>query len=282
MNILRNQLTIAIALSCVLHVAALPLLIAAGKSRATATDGEQQTRIFLLAIDQEESASGWENIQASPGLTEVELSAILATPELMHAPPSQPDVAGAVSIDVNHNEEPPQAASDGNEALAESAPSITDRESKAEPIPTVAASATPEDNSLVEAPETLAISGPALAETAQSAEVGLESLNESLKQRLGNRIDNVDTAVAYRKTGKPVYPARSRARGEQGTVLLEVLIDGVGRPKQITVKTSSGYRDLDRSAKASVWRWLFKPPLSGAVDGLIAIEVPVTFQLNER
>ena len=46
------------------------------------------------------------------------------------------------------------------------------------------------------------------------------------------------------------YPALARARGWQGTVVLSVRLDSVGRLVQIVVRRSSGYEVLDRAAAA--------------------------------
>ena len=71
------------------------------------------------------------------------------------------------------------------------------------------------------------------------------------------------------------YPAESRDRGEQGTVLLRVHTTPAGRPNAVEVQQSSGYMRLDRSAVETVWKWQFKPtPDDGTV---VWREVPMRF-----
>ena len=71
------------------------------------------------------------------------------------------------------------------------------------------------------------------------------------------------------------YPAESREKGEQGTVLLRVRTTPQGRPAAVEVKESSGYPRLDRSAVDTVWKWQFKPtPDDGSV---VWREVPIRF-----
>ncbi|MBB3180304.1 energy transducer TonB [Variovorax sp. Sphag1AA] len=74
------------------------------------------------------------------------------------------------------------------------------------------------------------------------------------------------------------YPAESREKGEQGTVLLRVRTTPDGRPAAVEVKQSSGYPRLDRSAVDTVSKWQFKPtPDDG---GVVWREVPVRFAIR--
>jgi len=55
----------------------------------------------------------------------------------------------------------------------------------------------------------------------------------------------------------PPYPSASRRAGEEGTVLLAIVIDQDGRPLDISVARSSGYAALDESAVNAVRKWRF-------------------------
>jgi protein TonB len=79
---------------------------------------------------------------------------------------------------------------------------------------------------------------------------------------------------------EPVYPPASRRLDEQGAVLLRVLVDERGRPREVQIAKSSGYDRLDQAAITAVRRWLFSPALqaSGAVSAWT--QVNVVFQLN--
>ncbi len=63
--------------------------------------------------------------------------------------------------------------------------------------------------------------------------------------------------LAVRTRVEPGYPPASRRLGEQGAVMLRVLVDERGRPADIIVATSSGYPGLDDAAVEAVRRWRF-------------------------
>jgi protein TonB len=58
---------------------------------------------------------------------------------------------------------------------------------------------------------------------------------------------------------QPIYPDSSRAAGEQGTVLIDVLVRSSGRASQFRVAQSSGYGDLDAAALQTVLNWRYVP-----------------------
>lgn len=57
---------------------------------------------------------------------------------------------------------------------------------------------------------------------------------------------------------RPPYPRLSRDNGEQGTVVLNVLVKADGTAGEVEIKTSSGYPLLDNSARTTVKTWRFK------------------------
>lgn len=67
----------------------------------------------------------------------------------------------------------------------------------------------------------------------------------------------------------------------EGTVVLLILVGLDGSPKTVEVEKSSGYRELDRSAKEWVIRhWKFNPEVKAGkkVEGYA--RVPITFNLS--
>ena len=81
--------------------------------------------------------------------------------------------------------------------------------------------------------------------------------------------------VAVEKSAK--FPLRSQLRGQEGIVYLNVHIDESGRVASTYVHRSSGYRLLDRSARASVLNdWVFDVSQCHRndlpVDRVIAVE----------
>lgn len=81
---------------------------------------------------------------------------------------------------------------------------------------------------------------------------------------------------------EPTYPPAARRAGEEGTVRLKVLVDEKGRPKDVSVATSSGFARLDEAAVAAVRKWRFV----AATDGTNAIsawtQVAITFRLTTQ
>lgn len=79
----------------------------------------------------------------------------------------------------------------------------------------------------------------------------------------------------------PVYPAMSRRLGEEGTVILDVLILADGRVGDIAVKHSSGVPRLDAAALAAVRRWHYRPARRGGQPVDYRYSQPVTFRLDD-
>ena len=79
---------------------------------------------------------------------------------------------------------------------------------------------------------------------------------------------------------RPDYPWLARERGEQGRVVVRVIVSDAGRAQRVEVARSSGHDRLDRAALAALARWRFEPARRGghAVPG--TVEVPVTFKLS--
>lgn len=72
----------------------------------------------------------------------------------------------------------------------------------------------------------------------------------------------------------PLYPLASRRKGESGTVVILVRLDGQGGVRELSVRSTSGYPALDRAAMVAVENWKFRP---GAPALLL---VPVIFRLE--
>jgi protein TonB len=89
----------------------------------------------------------------------------------------------------------------------------------------------------------------------------------------------VESGAQYLFNPKPVYPAESRKRKEQGTVILEVWVDVQGVPKEVVIKQSAGYRHLDEAALEAVKQWRFEPAQRNNVKIVSRVEIPVRFEL---
>jgi protein TonB len=84
----------------------------------------------------------------------------------------------------------------------------------------------------------------------------------------------------YLNNPAPVYPRMSRRMGEQGTVLVRVLISADGRAEQAEIRTSSGYARLDEAALDTVKRWRYVPGKRAGTAEAMWFNVPVRFVLD--
>lgn len=69
--------------------------------------------------------------------------------------------------------------------------------------------------------------------------------------------------ASFRGNQPPVYPIIARRRGEQGTVILRVLITPDGRASDVELVRGSGSAHLDRSAIETIRQWRFVPAIQG-------------------
>lgn len=88
--------------------------------------------------------------------------------------------------------------------------------------------------------------------------------------------------VAYLTPPRPHYPAESRRSGEQGLVLLRVMIDELGRAARIEIQRSSGYARLDAAARDAVEHAVFRPYLEDGVARTVFATIPIEFNWKPR
>lgn len=84
------------------------------------------------------------------------------------------------------------------------------------------------------------------------------------------------------KTINPKYPMNSRRKGEQGRVVLDVLVSKDGEPTAITLVSSSGFKDLDAAAKEAVLLAKFKPGARNGKPVEASARMTILFQLNQN
>lgn len=90
----------------------------------------------------------------------------------------------------------------------------------------------------------------------------------------------ITTGIEYIQAPSPDYPSVSKRMGEQGKVILRVLVDEKGRPERIEIQQSSGSVRLDDAARQAVSRALFKPFIDDGNAAPAFAIVPITFQLD--
>lgn len=86
--------------------------------------------------------------------------------------------------------------------------------------------------------------------------------------------------IGYLVPPNPVYPARSRRSGEQGTVTVRVLVDIAGRPSQVLLQGTSGHSALDEAALTAVRAAQFRPYAEGGVPQAVWVLIPINFRLQ--
>ena len=85
----------------------------------------------------------------------------------------------------------------------------------------------------------------------------------------------------YLKNPAPAYPPLSRRMGEEGKVMLRVLVNPQGTPDNIEVKTSSGSQRLDDAAVNTVKRWKFISAKRGDTPVQSWVLIPIIFKLEQ-
>lgn len=94
------------------------------------------------------------------------------------------------------------------------------------------------------------------------------------------RVELPTSAADYLQNPKPPYPALSKRMGEQGKVVLRVLIGVDGTAQRAEISQSSGYDRLDQAALTTVLRWRYVPGKRGGVPEAMWFNVPINFVLE--
>ncbi|HXD42397.1 MAG TPA: energy transducer TonB [Ramlibacter sp.] len=94
------------------------------------------------------------------------------------------------------------------------------------------------------------------------------------------KVDLPSSDADYLQNPKPAYPPLSKRLGEQGKVVVRVLIGPDGTAHQVELRQSSGYERLDQAALATVQRWRYVPGKRGGVAEAMWFNVPINFVLG--
>ncbi len=94
------------------------------------------------------------------------------------------------------------------------------------------------------------------------------------------RLELPSSDADYLQNPKPVYPPLSKRLGEQGTVVLRVLIGADGAAQRAEVRQSSGFDRLDQTALSTVLKWRYVPGRRGGAAETMWFNVPIHFVLE--
>lgn len=132
------------------------------------------------------------------------------------------------------------------------------------------------------APEPAAEAAPA-ADPSPPPQTSQEPVEPAPPEPSQDRVEAVEPPrfnADYLDNPKPAYPSLSRRMGEQGRVLLRVLVDTAGRPARVVLHQSSSYPRLDETALSSVRQWKFQPARQAGHPVEAWVVVPIQFSLR--
>lgn len=95
-----------------------------------------------------------------------------------------------------------------------------------------------------------------------------------------SRVQGPSSVAEHLRNPRPAYPTQSRRLGEQGQVVLRVLVGADGAAQKAQVHQSSGHDRLDRAALSTVLTWRYVPGKRGDVPEAMWLDVPIQFVLE--
>ncbi len=168
-------------------------------------------------------------------------------------------------------------------------PSVTSHATPSPAPPAVAAPVpTPlpvQRNTVSETPAPTAVNTPAAAAAvpvtdARPAPVHVPAQTHAAPPAPAERGPVTVSSVEYLQPPKPDYPISAKRAGEQGKVLLRVLVDEKGQPERVDIRESAGFARLDEAARQAVLRASFKPHLEDGRAVPVYVMVPISFALR--
>jgi len=182
--------------------------------------------------------------------------------EIMAAPTAAPAPAPAPQPKVQAKAPAPQSA----QPQPAAAPAVTQQPSPA-PLAIAPSATAPAATSA--APTAVAVA-PATASTGAAVNAPAAPA----------RVELPSSSADYLNNPKPPYPALSKRLGEQGSVVVHVLISVDGTASQASIKRSSGFDRLDQAAMATALKWRYVPGKRAGVPEAMWFDVPINWMLN--
>jgi protein TonB len=201
------------------------------------------------------------------------------TPQAPTAPPAPPALRTSPNSDTPNSDTParphataarpfrPAPAPEPRTAAAIPLPAP----STAQPSVTTPSAVAPADTGLLSSPEARSSNpSPTYAGSAPAA---------PMAARPSGAPAETSARPDYAYNPKPDYPTVARQFGLTGRVLMRVLVEPDGMPREILIANSSGHDMLDQAALKSVRAWRFLPARRGGEAYASWVEFPVRFDL---
>lgn len=202
----------------------------------------------------------------------VALHALAAAALLSYEPARSALIAQApILVDLIAPSKPGTTREQPIEVPAPRKPAAKPRPKLAEPLPIVAAPA--------EIPSPILARSPAregAAEAALQPAAAVAHVAAPTPAPLTAPVFNAD----YLHNPPPAYPALSRRLGEEGRVILRVLVNAKGNADEVQVRNSSGHARLDEAARETVRAWRFVPARRGDEPVAAWVLIPIAFRLE--
>lgn len=88
------------------------------------------------------------------------------------------------------------------------------------------------------------------------------------------------SAVEYLQAPQADYPPLARRMGEEGKVVLRVLVNEQGRAENVEIQKSSGFNRLDDAARQALLRARFKPYVEDGKALMMLATATISFSLS--
>lgn len=160
--------------------------------------------------------------------------------------------------------------------------------------PPVPAEPLPSPEMLPLMPQTMAITRPSSVATASFK--ASSSSNKSSRKLSHNSAPNngrdavtarslagaiIEEEPDYLSNPAPIYPQTARDDGQEGLVILDVIVKTDGSAETVKIATGSGYYLLDDAAREAVQHYRFQPATMGYIKVRSHVKVPIRFRLDQ-
>jgi protein TonB len=124
-------------------------------------------------------------------------------------------------------------------------------------------------------------SSPTAAPLPAPSKSGLGAIHaNSATDSVASSLQLPSSVADYLNNPAPVYPAISQRLGEQGKVVVHLLITKDGSARQGEIHQSSGFERLDQAALRAVMSWRYVPGQRAGVPQDMWFNVPINFALK--